>query len=285
MVSVGTSIVPPGPCPPYADTPGTSPAVTTPQVTASIHDFAGSLHRTRGHAGSSRRPFGSAELWAKGQPPSEPDGPAFRASGSPAIYAACATGFAWIQSWQAAQTMSVLRRIFAMRAAHTGWPGPGAPSSLRPATWWTATVVPVSQSSHSRLRSRDSSSVRGTRTGTGAGSRDDRPPVLPQDDPAEPCYQIRLALRLRLASKQVLGPSPVIDLRLVAGGHLGDGGLVLGGQGLQHRRLGVPAQRAQPPDVLGEQGRVGCPARSGIRRYRPFPDSLPPNSACPLSRH
>ena len=34
MVSVGTSIVPPGPCPPPADTPGTSPAVTTPQVTA-----------------------------------------------------------------------------------------------------------------------------------------------------------------------------------------------------------------------------------------------------------
>src|SRR5512142_857312 len=43
MVSVRTSIVPPGPCPPLADTPGTSPAATTPQVTASIHDFAGSL--------------------------------------------------------------------------------------------------------------------------------------------------------------------------------------------------------------------------------------------------
>ena len=28
----------------------------------------------------------------------------------------------------AAQTMSVLRRIFAMRAAHAGWPGPGFPS-------------------------------------------------------------------------------------------------------------------------------------------------------------
>ena len=42
--------------------------------------------------------------------------------------------------------MSVLRRIFAMRAAHAGWPGPGFPSSLRPVTWWTATVVPVSQS-------------------------------------------------------------------------------------------------------------------------------------------
>jgi hypothetical protein len=43
MVSVRTSIVPPGPRPPLADTPGTSPAATTPQVTASIHDFAGSL--------------------------------------------------------------------------------------------------------------------------------------------------------------------------------------------------------------------------------------------------
>jgi hypothetical protein len=47
MVSVGTSIVPPGPRPPLADTPGTSPAVTTSQVTASIHDFAGSLGHER----------------------------------------------------------------------------------------------------------------------------------------------------------------------------------------------------------------------------------------------
>src|SRR5512142_3177530 len=43
MVSVRTSIVPPGPCPPLADTPGTSPAATTPQAPASIRDFAGSL--------------------------------------------------------------------------------------------------------------------------------------------------------------------------------------------------------------------------------------------------
>src|SRR5689334_11528071 len=43
MASVRTSIVPPGPCPPPADTPGTSPSVTTPQVTALIHDFAVSL--------------------------------------------------------------------------------------------------------------------------------------------------------------------------------------------------------------------------------------------------
>jgi hypothetical protein len=46
MVSVRTSIVPPGPCPPPADTPGTSPTATTAQATASIQDFAGSLDRT-----------------------------------------------------------------------------------------------------------------------------------------------------------------------------------------------------------------------------------------------
>ena len=86
---------------------------------------------------------------------------AFTAPGFPAIYAACATGLAWTCSWQEAQTMSVLRRILAMRAAHAGWPGPGFPSSLRLVTWWTATVVPVSQSSHSRQRSRVISSLRG----------------------------------------------------------------------------------------------------------------------------
>ena len=39
--------------------------------------------------------------------------------------------------------MRVLRRIFAMSAAHAGWPGPGLPRSASPATWWTATVAPV----------------------------------------------------------------------------------------------------------------------------------------------
>ena len=46
MVSVRTSIVPPGPCPPPEDTPGAAPAATAPQVTASIHDFAVSLLAT-----------------------------------------------------------------------------------------------------------------------------------------------------------------------------------------------------------------------------------------------
>ena len=43
MVSVRTSIVPPGPRPPPADTPDASPVVTILQVTASLHDFAVSL--------------------------------------------------------------------------------------------------------------------------------------------------------------------------------------------------------------------------------------------------
>lgn len=37
------------------------------------------------------------------------------------------------------------------------------------------------------------------------------------------------------------------------GRHLGDGAVVLGGQGLQHGRQGVPVQGAQPPYVLGKQ--------------------------------
>src|SRR2546423_15520976 len=49
VLSVGTSIVRPGPCPPPADTPDPSVIVTTPQVTASIHDFAGSLANDRRH--------------------------------------------------------------------------------------------------------------------------------------------------------------------------------------------------------------------------------------------
>ena len=52
MLSVGTSIVPPGPCPPPADTPDPSVIVTTPQVTASIHDFAGSLLLDALHPGN-----------------------------------------------------------------------------------------------------------------------------------------------------------------------------------------------------------------------------------------
>src|SRR6266704_1628679 len=60
---------------------------------------------------------------------------AVKRTGLSSVYAACATGFAWIQSWHGAHTTSVLRRVFAMSTAHAGWPGPGVPSCLRPATW------------------------------------------------------------------------------------------------------------------------------------------------------
>ena len=61
---------------------------------------------------------------------------------------------------------------------------------------------------------------------------------LPQDDPAESCYQVRLALAVPPGLEA--GPQPVtgLDLGLVAGRHLGDGGVVLGGQGLQHATSG-----------------------------------------------
>jgi hypothetical protein len=85
---------------------------------------------------TARSPITFVVVWAFSvQPPSEPGVHRFNAPGSPAIYAACAIGLAWIQSWQGAQTMRVLRRILAMRAAHAGWPGPGLPSCLSAATW------------------------------------------------------------------------------------------------------------------------------------------------------
>ena len=84
------------------------------------------------------------------------------ALGSPVTYAVFATGFAWMWSWQEAQTMSVLRRFFAMRDAHAGWPGPGLPKLVSPATWWTATVAPCSHNSHRPVRSRWISSLRGS---------------------------------------------------------------------------------------------------------------------------
>src|SRR6266568_5021264 len=76
----------------------------------------------------------------------------------------------------------------------------------------------------------------------GRGVTDDRPPVLPQDDPAESCYQVLPALAVLPGLEA--GPRPVtgLDLGLVTGRHLGDGGAVLGAQRFQHGRLGVQLQ-------------------------------------------
>src|SRR5712691_622226 len=81
---------------------------------------------------------------------------------------------------------------------------------------------------------------------------DDRPPVLPQYDPAESCYQVLPALAVLPGLEA--GPRPVtgLDLGPVTGRHLGDGGAVLGRQRFQQGRLGVPLQVVQPPDVPGK---------------------------------
>ena len=62
MVSVGTSIVPPGPRPPPADTPDESSAVTTSQVTPSIQDFAVSLAHDPGEEWLNRRDLARLEV-------------------------------------------------------------------------------------------------------------------------------------------------------------------------------------------------------------------------------
>ena len=76
------------------------------------------------------------------------------------------------------------------RGLARSWPAEAG----KPATWWTATVVPCSHSSHRRLRSRSISSLRGVVDRDRGGVGDDRAPVLPEGYPAESCYQIRLAL-------------------------------------------------------------------------------------------
>ena len=100
-------------------------------------------------------------------PPNPPGG--FHRNGLSSDYAACVTGVAWMTSWQVRQTTRVFRRIFAMRAAHAGWPGPGWPSRASLATWWTSTAAPCPHSSHRRARSLWVSSLRGAGIWTGTG--------------------------------------------------------------------------------------------------------------------
>src|SRR5688572_439299 len=93
----------------------------------------------------------------------------------------------------------------------------------------------------------------------GCGHRDrngvgDEPVVVSQERyPAEPCYQVLLAVAVDSGLEARTQPVWCLDLGLVAGRHLGHRGLVLGCQGLEHRRLGVPAQRVEPPGVTGER--------------------------------
>ena len=149
--------------------------------------------------------------------------------------------------------MRVLRRIFAMRAAHAGWPGPGVPRSASLATWWTATVVPCSHSSHRRLRSRRISSLRGVRTGTGAGSVMTARRSCRRMIPPNRATRSGLPSRRSLASKQVLGPSLVMTFALWRAAILVTVDWCLAARVFSIDVSGVPAQGVQPPDVLGEQ--------------------------------
>ena len=60
-----------------------------------------------------------------------------------------------------------------------------------------------------------------------AGVGNDRPPVLPQSDPAEACYQVPLALALHPCFKAAPQTVAGGNLRPVPGGHLGDRRAVL----------------------------------------------------------
>src|SRR6201987_3836794 len=62
----------------------------------------------------------------------------------------------------------------------------------------------------------------------GRGVADDRLPVLPQGDPAETRYQVRLALPVSPGLGAGSQPVTGLDLGPVAGRHLGHGRVVLG---------------------------------------------------------
>ena len=150
------------------------------------------------------------------------------------------------------QVMRVLRRFLPFsppsRAGRDrvprGWRacGPGAPAP-RPA---------CPHSSHRRARSRWISSLRGQGGGPGAWSF--RTALFFRTSGIPPNRATRSGLPAADPGFEA-GTQPVrcLDLGFVLGRHLGHRGLVLGTQGLQHRCLGVPAQRAEPPDIAGEQ--------------------------------
>ena len=159
------------------------------------------------------------------------------------IYAAVVTGWVWMTSWQAAQTTRVLRRLVAMSAAHGGWPDPGSQAGEladlvhQHLARFAAQLTPPGQESVDQL-------LAGVGGRWGDAVAQDRVLVAHEGNPAEPGYQVRLAVAVDPGLEAGPQPVPGFDLGLVLGGHLRHGGLVLGGEGLQHRRLGVPAQIA-----------------------------------------
>jgi len=96
-------------------------------------------------------------------------------------------------------------------------------------------------------------SLRGRRTGTGPGSVTTARRSCRKAIPPNRATRSRLPLARHPCLVAVPQAVAGDDLRPVTGGHLGDRRVVLGTQGFEHGRLGVPAQFAEPPDVLGEQ--------------------------------
>ena len=94
--------------------------------------------------------------------------------------------------------MSVLRRIFAMRG------GRGLARSRCPELFEAGDLVNCHRGAGlaelAPLAEPRETSVRGTRTGTGAGSATTARRSCRRMDPREPCYQVGSPLRFRLAS-------------------------------------------------------------------------------------
>ena len=148
--------------------------------------------------------------------------------------------------------MSVLRRIFAIKAAHGGWllPWPGEVGQLADLVGFhlgplAAPFAFAPQEPGDQLLAANG---RG-----GQAVVDDRLALPFERDAAEPCDQ-RFPARPLLAGL-VTGTRPVLggDGGLVLAGHLRHRRAVLAGQGLQHRHLSRAVQPVQFMNVPGEQ--------------------------------
>ena len=184
----------------------------------------------------------------------------FRARGSPVTYAAFVTGWAWMTSWQAAQTTRVLRRLVAMSAAHAGWPGPAVPG-WRACGPGAPAPCPVRRTAHTAGSGAGGSAPCGGGGPVGGhGRAGPRPCRARRGIPPNRATRSGLPLRWILASKQVRSPYRVSILALCLAAIFDTVDWCLA-------------------------GRVGCTARSRIPcGCGPFLCSLPPNPACTFQR-
>ena len=150
--------------------------------------------------------------------------------------------------------MSVLRRIFAMRAAHAGWPGPGLPRLVESGDLVDchrgavlAQLAPPLAEPVDQLLARGADRDRG-------GVGDDRAPVLPAGViPPNRATRSVLPSRCCLASKQVRSPSLVMTLALWRAAILVTVDLCLAARVFSIDVSAFQRSVLQPPDVLGEQ--------------------------------